>query len=154
MQFKEKIVRERSDRNWTQRKMADFIGVSLRSLAGWESGESIPPRNKRRQICIKLQLPDDFFEEERCNFSSVKDEGKLCEDEAKYICEQKNDENLLVEAVRRLVDLIELESKNSVLSFVNLQEQILSKPVLSKYDHLTLKEAARRIRAATEKNPD
>lgn len=41
------VKKLRDDRDWTQRQLADVLGVSLRSVQMWEGGEPISKRNQR-----------------------------------------------------------------------------------------------------------
>ena len=47
--------------HYTQKEMADFLGVSQRSIAAWESGETEPHPRKLRDIAQRLRVPSSYF---------------------------------------------------------------------------------------------
>ena len=54
-----KLARERA--GLTQKDLAEKSGVSMRSIAGWESGDGEPSADKLRAICSTLHEPFASF---------------------------------------------------------------------------------------------
>lgn len=48
-------------RGWTKARLANELGVQVRSVQGYESGEYAPEPERLSQISSLLQFPEDFF---------------------------------------------------------------------------------------------
>lgn len=51
----------RSERGWTQQELANRIGTTQRTVAAWESGDSIPRKAMRVRIAKAFGLPENHF---------------------------------------------------------------------------------------------
>lgn len=58
---KEIAVRERRKNEFSQERLAQKIGVSLKAYRSYEAFRE-PPREKRRRIAVALELPENFFD--------------------------------------------------------------------------------------------
>ena len=57
----QEIIIMRGRRGWTQQELADRIGTTQRTVAAWESGNSIPRKAMRVRIAQAFELPDEYF---------------------------------------------------------------------------------------------
>ena len=51
-----KIKQARLDRNLTQMKLADAMGVSYQAVSNWERGNSMPDIGKLEELCALLGI--------------------------------------------------------------------------------------------------
>jgi len=51
----------RTRRGWTKARLANELGVQVRSVQGYESGEYAPEPERLSQISSLLQFPENFF---------------------------------------------------------------------------------------------
>lgn len=61
MTYSEKIVEARKGHSLSQRGLAKKIGVAQSSVAGWESGRTMPQKRHLLKIIKTLNLEDDYF---------------------------------------------------------------------------------------------
>lgn len=52
------LVEQRKNRDWTQKDVADRVGVDVRQVSRWETGENVPPRAKLKAIAETFGLED------------------------------------------------------------------------------------------------
>ena len=65
MTFKEKIVKLRKLRGWTQDELAEAVGVSRQAVYKWESGQSYPDATKLVELKVIFNISiDDLLDEE------------------------------------------------------------------------------------------
>ena len=57
----QKILILRSEQGWTQQELANRIGTTQRTVAAWESGDSIPRKAMRVRIAKAFGLPENRF---------------------------------------------------------------------------------------------
>ena len=57
----QEIIILRGRRGWTQQELANRIGTTQRTVAAWESGNSIPRKAMRVRIAQAFELPDDYL---------------------------------------------------------------------------------------------
>ena len=70
MDIAKEIVLLRAKKGWTQKEMAEELETSQRSVAAWESGESVPRNAMLVKIANLFDLKDDyFFQDERTDSS-------------------------------------------------------------------------------------
>lgn len=55
----------RTERGWTQRELADRIGVTYQAVWYWEHGERVPGGTKMRELARVLGVPMDEIDFER-----------------------------------------------------------------------------------------
>ena len=54
--FASTIYNIRSERNLTQKQLAEIIGISDRTISKWERGDTVPDLYSIRNICNKLNV--------------------------------------------------------------------------------------------------
>jgi transcriptional regulator with XRE-family HTH domain len=52
--FPETLTAYREERGLSQQGLADFLGVSRRTIANWEAGDNLPPKNRLHNFLEKL----------------------------------------------------------------------------------------------------
>lgn len=57
----QEILIQRSQKGWTQQKLAEQLGTTQRTIAAWESGSSTPRRAMLVKIARAFDLPEDYF---------------------------------------------------------------------------------------------
>lgn len=57
----QEILIQRSQKGWTQQKLAEQLGTTQRTIAAWESGSSTPRRAMLVKIAKAFDLPEDYF---------------------------------------------------------------------------------------------
>lgn len=57
----QELIILRANRAWTQQQFAEKIGASQRTVAAWESGDSVPRKTMRVKIAQVFELPDNYF---------------------------------------------------------------------------------------------
>ena len=75
----QEIIILRSSKGWTQQQLADCLKTTQRTVAAWESGDSIP-RNKMKVLLAKaFDLPEHYFLTEESEALEPSDNGQLDE---------------------------------------------------------------------------
>ncbi|MCR4642138.1 MAG: helix-turn-helix domain-containing protein [Lachnospiraceae bacterium] len=67
----QEIVILRAKKGWTQLQLAEAIGTSQRTVASWESEESVPRKAMLVKIALSFDLPANYFLKENGNEGSV-----------------------------------------------------------------------------------
>ena len=98
--FGMKIREERKKRSMTQLDLAEYVGVSMRMIGEYETGNRRPHRSKMKEIAEKLELPyeylvDDRYETVLSTFNGVKNDTPADE---KYVTASEEDDTNPVEA--------------------------------------------------------
>lgn len=57
MEISEKIKKAREGKGWSQRDLADKMGVSNSAVAQWELGQTVPKMANRHDLSVKLGIP-------------------------------------------------------------------------------------------------
>lgn len=69
------IIIQRAKKEWTQQQFADKLKTTQRTVAAWESGDSIPRKAMKVRIAQIFDLPEDYFlTEDDFKERSVKEE--------------------------------------------------------------------------------
>lgn len=58
-----KLKTFRKDFNLTQRELADFWGITERTLQKWEKGDGSPSFEQIEQLCIEYKISTSYFSE-------------------------------------------------------------------------------------------
>ena len=67
MEIGQKVKELRKNLNLTQKDFSEKIGVSVKTIVFWESGENEPSKSNLFTICNKCNLPLNYFEEIKQN---------------------------------------------------------------------------------------
>lgn len=59
--FAYELVCRRGEKGMTQKKLAEEMGVSTRTIMLWESGETLPRKAARIRLAAIFELPCDHF---------------------------------------------------------------------------------------------
>lgn len=57
----QEIIILRAKHSLTQQQFAEKLGTSQRTVAAWESGDSVPRKTMRVRIARSFDLPDQYF---------------------------------------------------------------------------------------------
>lgn len=57
----QELVILRAEKSWTQKQLAEKLGTTQRTVAAWESGESVPRKTTQVNISKAFGLPRDHF---------------------------------------------------------------------------------------------
>ncbi len=67
MRFNEKLAALRKEKNASQEKLAEYLGISRQSVAKWESGESLPEIDRLIQLSDYFMVSmDSLIRDESC----------------------------------------------------------------------------------------
>ena len=75
MSFSRRLAKIRKDKNMTQQKMADLIGIHVSQIKRYESGDTQPSLEVLRKIALALNISADmllFDEDERLPIDEFK----------------------------------------------------------------------------------
>ncbi len=61
MNIGQEIVVLRAEKGWTQQQFAEQLKTSQRTVAAWESGDSVPRKTMMVKIAQLFGLPPDYF---------------------------------------------------------------------------------------------
>ena len=73
--FATELVVQRAKHKMTQKELADEVNVSIRSVAKWESGESLPRKTVRINMAILFKLPPNHFLDDG-EFGKIQDDAE------------------------------------------------------------------------------
>lgn len=63
MSFGEQIKKFREGKNWRQNELAQKLGVSNKTISGWESGNKVPNIDTLVEIAVLLDISlEELFE--------------------------------------------------------------------------------------------
>lgn len=57
----DRIAKKRHERGWTQRELAQQIGLNIKSIKDWESGVSLPSAKTIIKLCQLLNVSSDYL---------------------------------------------------------------------------------------------
>ena len=60
-QFAHELICRRGEKGMTQKRLAEEMGVSTRTIMLWESGETLPRKAARIRLATIFELPIDHF---------------------------------------------------------------------------------------------
>lgn len=72
MKLAEKLKSSREKENLTQLKVAEFLGVNVRTIARYEAGQLLPPLDKIKQLAELYNVPVAYLVSESSEMDSVK----------------------------------------------------------------------------------
>src|SRR5450759_2765662 len=54
----ERLRKAREARGWSQHQLAEKIGVDLRTITRWETGETTPSAKLREELCLHFEMDE------------------------------------------------------------------------------------------------
>lgn len=70
----QELVILRAGKSWTQKRLAEELGTSQRTVAAWETGASIPRKTTQVNIAKAFGLSEDYFLAAETNVSDERKE--------------------------------------------------------------------------------
>lgn len=70
----QELVILRAGKSWTQKRLAEELGTSQRTVAAWEKGASIPRKTTQVNIAKAFGLSEDYFFAAEINVSDERKE--------------------------------------------------------------------------------
>ena len=61
MTIGERIAKKRREKQWTQQRLAEEMGLNIRSIRDWESGATKPALSTIIKLCSLLDVSSDYL---------------------------------------------------------------------------------------------
>ena len=71
MTIGERIAKKRREKQWTQQRLAEEMGLNIRSIRDWESGATKPALSTIIKPCSLLDVSSDFSENDQILIRAV-----------------------------------------------------------------------------------
>lgn len=129
MKFCEKVRQLRREKHWTQEELAGLIGVSKRTLLGYESGDYYP---RKREVYHKMA---ELFGVD-VNYLLTEDEAFMTEVGARYGLQGQRQARTILEQTAMLFAGGSLSEEDQIAFITEIQQLYLdAKKSAKKYGH-------------------
>lgn len=59
--FSERVKEKRKERGWTQKELAEQLGLSVDTIKSWESRRKLPDHDNMKRLCLKLRTTEEYL---------------------------------------------------------------------------------------------
>ena len=120
------IAEERKRKNYTQRQLADILGISDKTISKWERGNGFPEVSLLLPLCDELEITvNELLTGERLQEVDYK---KKAEENMVNFMKEK-EENRIKMQLSALLGMVSLVAYVTLIFVVNMYTEVISAPV-------------------------